>query len=80
MDKPRPECARCAHLSSCKEVTEKKIIDHHYCRLFKAAEQGVLGARADIIRECGLWALRYELPQRKLLSAKPKARRRKRHV
>lgn len=78
--KPKPECARCAYLSSCKEVTEKKIIDHYYCRLFKAATHGVLEARTDIIEELGLSALRYEVPHLKRTSARPKPRRRKRHV
>jgi hypothetical protein len=78
--KAAPECARCAYLSSCREVTERKITDHYYCRIFKAAEPITLRVRADIINELGLSALRYELPQLKQPSAKPRYRRRKGHV
>ena len=74
------ECATCADLSDCHEVTEKMIAESGRCGLFRPAKQGVLDARADITRECGLRALRYEIPHQKPLSAKPKARRRRRHV
>ncbi len=73
------ECGECVDLSDCHEVTERMIAERRCCNLFAAAEQKVLSARADIIRECGLRALRYEIPS-KQLSVKPKARRRKRHV
>jgi hypothetical protein len=73
------ECATCANLSDCHEVNEQMITEGRYCGLFAVAEQQVLSARADIIKECGLEALRYAIPH-KQLSAKPKARRRKRHV
>jgi hypothetical protein len=74
------ECAKCSHLSDCHQVTERMIVEKGYCNQFAMAEQGVLSARADIIGECGPRALRYELPHRKLMSVKPKARRRKRNV
>jgi len=74
------ECAKCADLSDCHEVTERMIAERGHCALFAMAEQGVLDARADVIKECGLRALRYEIPYRKLMSAKPKARRRKQNV
>lgn len=74
------ECSNCADLSDCHEVTERMIVERGCCRLFVMAEQAVLDARADIIRECGLRALRYAIPHRKITSAKPKPRRRKRHV
>ncbi len=73
-------CAKCADLSDCHAVTEWMITEGRRCNLFAAAELQVLSARADIIRECGLGALRYEIPHCKQLSVKPKARRRKRHV
>jgi len=73
------ECANCADLSNCHEVTERMITEGRRCRMFAAAEQKVLSARADIIKECGLGALRYAIPH-KQLSVKPKARRRKRYV
>lgn len=75
MDK---SCANCADLSDCHEVTERMITTGHRCRMFAAAEQKVLSARADIVMECGLEALRYAIPNKQ--SAKPKARRRKRYV
>lgn len=75
-----PECALCMHLSDCKDVTERMIVNQEHCRLFKATDPVTLEARESIIREFGLAALRYELPHRKQLSARPKSRRRKRHV
>jgi hypothetical protein len=74
------DCSKCAHLSDCHEVTERMLVDKGCCHLFVMAEQAVLDARADIIKELGLRALRYEIPHRKLMSVKPKARRRKRNV
>ena len=74
------ECANCAELSDCHEVTERMLANHDYCSMFAPADEGVLAARADIIRECGLRALRYEIPHRKQMSAKRKSRRRRQHV
>jgi hypothetical protein len=74
------ECANCACLSDCHVVTERMIVERGHCAAFEPVAQGTLDARTDVIRECGLRALRYELPHRKLMSAKPKTRRRKRNV
>lgn len=71
-------CAICADLNDCHEVTEEMIAANSFCRLFHTADQGVLEARADVIRECGLRALRYEIPKKELSARK--ARRRKGHV
>jgi hypothetical protein len=74
------ECANCNLLTKCRDVNEKRLEDHYKCRLFQPASDAELGARADIIRDLGLWALRYEVPHLKRPSARPKFRRRKRHV
>lgn len=74
------ECANCELLSNCKDVTEQRLADHYYCRLFTPAPQAVLDARADIQADLGLLALRYEIPHRKTGSARPKSRRRKNRV
>ena len=74
------ECANCACLADCHVVTEKMIVERGHCSAFELAAQGTIDARNDVIKECGLRALRYELPHRKLMSVKPKARRRKRNV
>ena len=81
MTKPlEPECSWCKHLSDCKEVTEQKIINHYSCSLYKQATADELAARQEIKQELGPWALRYEIPATKKRSARPKPRRRKRHV
>jgi hypothetical protein len=71
------ECANCARLSDCHVVSERMIMARGYCDSYEQAAQGTIDARADVIRECGMRALRYALP--KPLRDKPKARRRK-HV
>lgn len=75
-----PECAWCMHLSDCKEVTEQKIINHHSCSLYRIVEPAGLVARMEIKKDLGPWALRYEIPSTTKHSARPKPRRRKRHV
>ena len=75
-----PECSWCKHLADCKEVTEQKIINHHSCSLYRVAELSELGARMFIKTDLGPWALRYEITTTKKYSARPKPRRRKRHV
>jgi hypothetical protein len=74
------ECANCACLSDCHVVTERMIVERKGCAEFEPAKQGVLDARTDVIEECGPRALRYEMPHRKLMSVKPKSRRRKKNV
>ena len=73
-------CIECAYLSDCHQVTEQMIVEQARCAQFSLAPQGVLDARSDVIRECGAQALRYEIPKRKTLSTKPKARRRRQHA
>lgn len=81
MTKPiTPECSKCAHLADCKEVDEQKIINHHSCSLYKQADVAELTARHEIEQDLGPWALRYEIPATKKPSARPKPRRRKKHV
>jgi hypothetical protein len=76
----RRECSNCELLSNCREVTEQLLATHHMCRKFNPAPQPVLDARADIKEDLGLLALRYEIPHRKTDGARPKARRRRKHV
>ena len=73
-------CAMCVYLAECHTVTEHMLANRQSCQLFQFAEQGTLEARADIIKECGARALRYEIPRQKQLSVKPKTRRRRNHV
>jgi len=78
--KRKKECAICAHLSTCKEVTEQQVLHGHVCQDWHLAGEEELIARERIIAEFGSEALRYALPAKQPISAKPRSRRRRKHV
>lgn len=78
--KRKKECAICAHLSTCKEVTEQQVLHGHSCQDWHLAGAEELSAREQIIEEFGSEALRYALPTKQPISAKLRSRRRRKHV
>jgi len=73
----KPSCATCQYLRSCDDVTVQRIQNWYRCENWVEASSVELGAREQLIKDFGIWALQFDVP--KLEKRKrPKARRRKR--
>lgn len=77
----KPSCGTCIYLDRCREVTAKKIETEYSCKLWQPAPDAELRGRGDIVRDFGLWALKFEVPHLKNKGAqRPKARRRRKNA
>jgi hypothetical protein len=74
----KPECANCVNLTDCLTITVSMLMEHKHCEYWEPTGIAEQSAREDVIRDFGLWALRYVVPHLVQDSA-AKSTRRRRH-
>lgn len=75
------ECSNCKHLNRCDLTTERLLRMKFVCENYASTSDTELDAREELIDDFGRWALRYEVPSIKSMSApKRYTRRRRRNV
>lgn len=75
----KPSCAMCHYLRKCNAVTARRIEEGYNCEDWLEVGPVELGARRQVIKDFGVWALRFDVPRLEKKKRRPKARRRKKN-